>query len=60
MHRIREAIAGGIIDFGHIGSDENLADICTKPLGPTKFHALTGKYMFRKSTALEKAKDKAE
>ena len=29
-HLIREAIAGGIIDFGHINSEDNLADVNTK------------------------------
>ena len=36
-HRVREAIAGRIIDFGHIVTKDNVADICTKPLTSTKF-----------------------
>ena len=46
-NRIREAIAAGIIDFGHIPSGENVADIFTKPLPANLFHNLTKKYLFR-------------
>jgi hypothetical protein len=31
-HRVREAIAGRILNFGHIDTGDNLADICTRPL----------------------------
>ena len=51
-HRVREAIAGKFITFGHIDSERNLADICTKPLVSTLFHKLTGSYLFRKSATL--------
>ena len=50
-HRIREAIAGGYVTFGHIDSEDNMADICTKPLANPAFHNLTGRYLFRKSKA---------
>ena len=46
-HRVREAIAGKIIDFGHINSGENLADICTKPLAGPQFSHLLKEYLFR-------------
>ena len=36
-HKIREAIAAGIVRFSHISSENNYADILTKPLGPRKF-----------------------
>ena len=39
-HRVREAIAAGIIEFRHIKSEENVADILTKPLGPQTFARL--------------------
>jgi hypothetical protein len=55
-HRIREAIAGGFVVFGHIDSEKNLADIGTKPLGPTAFHRLIGPYLFRYPMHLAKAK----
>jgi hypothetical protein len=36
-HKIRETIAGDIINFGHIPSQNNIADICTKPLSCVLF-----------------------
>ena len=47
-NRVREAIAAGIIDYGHISSGENVADIFTKPLPAAVFHHLTRKYLFRR------------
>ena len=47
-HRVREAIATRIINFGHIDSTDNLADVCTKPLGPTAYHSLSRNCMFRR------------
>ena len=47
-HRIREAIAAGIVEYGHVDSKENLADIFTKPLPVTIFHNLVDRYLFRK------------
>lgn len=47
-HRVREAIAAGIVDFAHVPSDENIADICTKPLGTVLFHRLLKDYLFRR------------
>jgi hypothetical protein len=47
-HKIRETIAGGIIDFGHIPSQNNIADICTKPLSCILFQNITKKYLFRR------------
>ena len=47
-HRVREAIAGKIIDFGHVESTKNMANILTKPLDGPKMHYLTGKYLFRR------------
>ena len=46
-HRVCEAIATGIINFGHIDSVDNLADVCTKPLGPTACHGLLRNCMFQ-------------
>jgi len=46
-HRIREAIAAGIIDYAHIESKDNMADIFTKPLPPQAFYTLVKKYLFR-------------
>ena len=45
-HRVREAIAGNIINFGHIDTGENLSDICTKPLAGPQFAHLLKDYLF--------------
>ena len=47
-HKVREAIAAGFIVYGHIKSEENVADICTKPLGGAAIRKITSKYLFRK------------
>ena len=49
-HCIREAIAAGIVEFVHIPTQENLADVCTKPLGPSKFYELVKPILFRVPT----------
>jgi hypothetical protein len=46
-HRIREAVAAGIITYAHVSSQENMADLFTKPLDNKQFHHLTEKYLFR-------------
>ena len=53
-HRVRVAIAGGHLIFGHIDSKENVADICNKPLVLQLFSQITGKYLFRKPAKLVK------
>jgi hypothetical protein len=55
-HRVREAIAGGFVLFGHINSERNLADIGTKPLMNIVFHRLIDPYLFRVPHHLKKAK----
>ena len=45
-HRVCEAIAGKYIKFGYIPSNENLADVCTKPLNSIIHHKLLSKYIF--------------
>ena len=55
-HRIREAIAGDFVVFGHIPSISNLADIGTKPLGTVAFHRLIWPYLFRIPKHLKEAK----
>jgi len=54
-HRVREAIAGKFILFGHCDSEDNVADICTKPLGRNAFHRLTNQYLFRIPKTLQRA-----
>ena len=49
-HRVREAIAAKIINFAHIDSKLNVADILTKPLTSELFQSCLKNYMFRKPT----------
>jgi hypothetical protein len=42
-HRIREAIAAGIMRFAYMKSEENKSDVLTKPLSNEKFHYLMKK-----------------
>jgi len=55
-HRVREAIAGKFVIFGHIDSVINLADIGTKPLPTLTFHRLIDPYLFRYPRHLIEAK----
>ena len=45
-HRVREGVAGGVIDIVHVNSEDNLADILTKPLGPQEYYRLMQKVSF--------------
>jgi hypothetical protein len=47
-HRVREAIAGGIISFAKVLSKDNYADVLTKPLSKDVFLSLMGPILFRK------------
>ena len=57
-HCVCEVIAAGYIKFNDIDTKINLADICTKPLPPYKFHQLLSKYINRKAEFTEKEKKK--
>ena len=46
-NHVREAIAAGIINYRHIDTTKNMADLLTKPLPTGQFQALAGKYLFR-------------
>ena len=37
-HRVREAVAAGILHFFHIRTTENIEDVLTKPIGPKVFY----------------------
>ena len=50
-HKVRESIAAGFIEFAHINSDQNLADILTKPLANPSFDRITTECLFRNSKA---------
>ena len=59
-HRVREMIAANVLKYGHIESTENVADICTKPLGKGPFSHITQKYLFRSPPGLEQIKKKVK
>ncbi len=46
-HRVREAVAAKILRFAHIPSEDNVADVLTKPLGNIAFHRLVRPILFR-------------
>ena len=46
-HKIREAIAAGIVKFSHISTEDNYVDILTKPLSPKAFRSLVDPLLFR-------------
>ena len=48
-HRIREAIAGKILEFHHIPSWSNYADVLTKPVSAQVFHNMVKPILFRTS-----------
>ena len=50
---MREAIAAGIITFTHVKSEENYADVLSKPLSHEKFHNLVRPFLFRKPRHIE-------
>ena len=50
-HRIREAIAAGVMRFAYIKSSDNYADVLTKSLGSVAFHSLVQATLFRKAGA---------
>ena len=56
-HRIREAIAGKYVKFGHINSEFNLADVNIKPLGANVFHRIVDPYMVWDQVHLHAAKE---
>ena len=47
FHKVREAIAAGIVRFYHISSIANLADILTKALGFRVTYELIRPWLFR-------------
>jgi hypothetical protein len=47
FHRVREAIAGGVMKFAHITSELNYADILTKPVPSYHFRELVKPLLFQ-------------
>ena len=52
-HKVREAIAGGFIIFGHIDSKDNQSDMLTKPVDSTTFDKQRCMHLFRKPKTLQ-------
>ena len=48
-HKVRESIAAGFIEYAHIKSKDNMADLLTKPLSQPLFEKISSEYLFRKS-----------
>ena len=57
-HKIRESIAAGFIEYAHIKSEDNLADLLTKPLPRILFEKISSEYLFRNSEATKDPKVK--
>jgi len=45
-HKVRECVAGGIIRVTHIPSQDNIADILTKPLSPARYWDLLSDVLY--------------
>ena len=45
-HRVRECVASNIIKLGHVSSETNFADLCTKALNGPKLHGLMKQLLF--------------
>ena len=59
-HKVRESIAAGFIKFAHIRSEENLADILTKPLARVLFQTLTAECLFRRPLTVKGQKEEED
>jgi hypothetical protein len=46
-HRVREAVAAGIVDFQYVPTELNIADCMTKPLSPLVYNKLVKPYFQR-------------
>ena len=48
-HKVREAVAAGIVSIGHILGKFNIADILTKALGPQGLYELLKDVLYHKN-----------
>ncbi|KAM6581186.1 hypothetical protein CsatA_004960 [Cannabis sativa] len=46
-HTVREKVNNGILQMNHVSSQNNLADILTKPLFPQQFHSIMSKLVVK-------------
>ena len=59
-HAVRNAQASGVLTFEHVRSEDNWADVLTKPLSPKKFHELVKPLLFKRSGTRAGEEDKKE
>lgn len=57
-HKVRESIAAGFIKYGHIRSEDNLADLLTKSFSRSVFEKLCSQYIFRRPASVKGREDK--
>ena len=50
-HRVREAVAAGIVNLFHVPTDKNIADTMTKPVTGKKLRGLFSRYLFQSPQA---------
>ena len=53
---MQETIAAKIINFVHLPSTSNIADVLTKPLSNEVFHGLMKEYLFRRPKTVQDTK----
>jgi hypothetical protein len=53
FHKLREAIAAGIIRTAYVRSENNMSDILTKPKGPLDYHKFLKVILYGKSPTTE-------
>ena len=46
-HKVREAVAAGIVQVAHVRSHVNVADILTKPLSPKSYYKILRYILFK-------------
>ena len=47
-HKVREAVAAGIVKVAHISTTDNMADILTKPLSPQMYYNILKWILFKR------------
>ena len=50
-HKVREAVAAGIIKVAHVRSHMNVADILTKPLSPQAYYQILRYILFKRESS---------
>jgi len=59
-HCVREAIAAKIVTFSYVPSEENFADLLTKPLSISHHHKLARNWLFRRAEVINKAAESGD